>query len=295
MLGLSVAVALGLAAAGKGPAALTTPAEVEALCRALARGGGDVSSDPVARADEAAARPERRRRALDRSYELRVPGRQLHFRSYDAENESLRIDDRFALGAIGGALAIYPAGDGDGSGFALRATPEQARRVVRAAASGDGALLVRFRPSGSCAGDPMAHAFSLGAQPGELAFVAEGGKLALPGAGDWEPRPPGGAPTLKVLPAVVASGGVDQAGLASRLETDAALRRCYAEALDRDPEASGAVILSVAGKSGAHDVQVAMDTTEDPRLAACLSREVAATSLPTTGDALLYVPLELGR
>ncbi|MHB1843929.1 MAG: hypothetical protein ACYCWW_03715 [Deltaproteobacteria bacterium] len=293
MLALGTAMAFGALVAGQGQAvSVTTPAEVEALCRSLS-GGGSFNSDPVVRAEDESERPERRQRAIDRLYEVRVPAAELHFSSYDRDALQLRLDGRYALGVAKGTLSVYPTGD---EPWAVSATPEEARAAVKLAAKGDGALVVRFHPGeGGCVGHPVARAWSMAIAPGSISFV--GGALVLPGTGDWRSPPEGAAPSVRVLPAVVDLGSVDQAALAAMLEADPALGHCYAEALGRDPDASGSVVLHDSSSGGGRpgDVRVAVDTMQDPRLDDCLVSELSRTPLPTSGNAKLYLPLELSR
>ncbi len=250
------------------------------------------SRDPVATADAEAAWPERREAALAEPYEVVIPARHVRIARYDRGRGQLVLDGRFSFPGAGGGLLVRLDGDG-----ALRftASAEQARRAFRLTRAHRLLLDVVFHPGEEgCSGAVGARSFAVVARPGWATLRSDGGTFSLAGAADWEP--PSGSAALHGLPPVIEGGEADLARVAGALEGDPDLRRCGSNALDRRPDASGAVVFHADVGDGGRIARatLALDAVGDAALVRCLGGRLGSMVLPgVSAGSRLYLPIEI--
>ncbi len=247
---------------------LQKPDEVAALCKALVpverlRGPGDA----IQRGEAEARHDAERDAALERRYEVVIPGSNLTFSPYDPKERRLALSYRVELWGAGGAARVWAAED---RGLPVEVDPAIARRVLAARKAGTLALAIAFDLPDDAAcggGTSRPRRFVITMEPVGWTYLDGETVLARGGAGSDRPlvtAAQGAKPQVVVGDPI--SGPVDAKGRVAARAAD--LQACYADALRRNPATDG-VLVAELGAAGA---SLAADSVGDPALAACVKK-----------------------
>lgn len=250
--------------------------DVAALCRALVpaerlRGGGDAVERGEAEARQDAARDA----ALERRYEILVPGAKLPFAPYDPSERRLALSYRAQLVGARGAARVWAA---EARGLPVEVTPEVARRIVDARRAGTLVVAVVFElpDDATCAGgDAAPRRWTVPMEP--VSWTYRDGPVALARGGEGSDRPVAtaaqGARARVEVGEPVSGPPEAKALVAARA---APLGACYEEALRRAPGLDGVLVAQL----GPSAPTLAADSVGDPALAACVARALAGVTAP---------------
>ena len=278
--------------AHEGVVALSTPDEARQLCRAVTPPDRlALQGSSIDRAEAASDHESARDEALQGQYRVSVPGGQLAFAPYDADERTLMLwRHAVPTGAEGGArLALT-----EDQGLPVRTDPATARRIVEAHQKGTLALEVTFMlaedddaPCFSLAGAP---ASTFAAEPVAWAYVSGDEVLARGGQGSERPLV---SAAQGARPRVELGRPVDDGG-ASNVRTSAPehvreLETCYSAALERDPYLDGAIVAALESGQGQERVKIAADTVQDEAFVGCVRSVLARVDANGAGRTWLPI------
>jgi hypothetical protein len=274
------------------PAAVARPlagaADVIALCGRLTpverlRPAGDA----VDRGEREARHDAERDEAITARYEITVPASRLSFAPYDGPEQRLGLAEPASLVLGDGAARLWPTEE---RGLPARVDAAGARRILAAQKGRTLSLRLTFDlpDDAVCGADLRGKRVTLAMEPVGWSYLDGETVLARGGAGADRPvltAAQGARPRVEVGEATAGPAAAKRAVLTRSAE----LEGCYAEALKRDPELDGVVVVEL----GPPKVSVAADSTGSAELAACVGRALESLAAANAGRVAIPIRFEL--
>lgn len=276
------------------PRVLESPAQVRALCEALAPSERLLPrGDVVERARAEAAHDARREAALEARYRVEISADRLRFGEYDPDEQQLVLSDRAFLSAAGGSVQVWPVED---AGLPVAVDGAAARRIVQAAAQGRLRLALTFTlpddADVTCGHANGSSRYSLGVEPFRWEYLDRGQVLARGGEGADRPAvtaAEGARPRVRVSDPL-GGGGRELRSAVQAREKD--LEGCYQQALRQNPGLDGSLVAEVElARGAARSVRMAADSVQDEAMAGCVTGIISRVAFPEGAEVRADIPI----
>ncbi len=273
---------------------LESPAQVRALCEALAPSERLLTrGDVVERARAGAAHDARREEALQARYRVEISADRLRFGEYDPDEQQLVLSDRAFLSAASGSVQVWPVED---AGLPVAVDGAAARRIMQAAAHKRLRLALTFTlpddADVTCGHANGSNRYSLGVEPFRWEYLDRGQVLARGGEGADRPAvtaAEGARPRVRVSDPLDGGGRELRSAVEAR-EKD--LEGCYQQALRQNPGLDGSLVAEVELVRGAaRSVRMAADSVQDEAMAGCVTGIIARVAFPEGAEVRADIPI----